>query len=1071
MISSLIDYSLKNRLMMVVLTLLVIAGGAWTWQRLAVDAVPDVSPSLVQVFTVTEGLAPAEVETYVTYPVEQAMTGLPNVSEVRSVSNFGLSVVNVYFEDGTDIYFARQVVGERLQEAREQIPEGFGNPEMGPISTGMGLILYYYLDAPEDKYSLTELRTIQDWLIKPQLETVRGVTEVLGIGGFEKQYQVNVDPDALQRYDLTLHEVIERVKANNLNVGAQFFEQGGEQFVIRSEGLALGIKDLESITLKTVDGSPVHLSDVATVEIGGAIRQGLQTLNGEREVVSGMVVQLYGANTSEVIEGVEQKLDQIRQGLPEGVKIVPYYEQKTLVANSVATVTDALIEGIVLVVVVLLLFMGGFRPSIVVALAIPFSVLFTVIAMHQFGISANLMSLGGLAIAIGMMVDGTIVMVENIDRHLREADRDEPRLHVVGRACREVGQPVLFAIAIIIIVFLPLFTLQGVAGKTFRPLAYTVALAMLGSLIYAIFLSPVFSDLLMRRPRDRKSKTAGKTTAKHDSDAPQDSAANQTDEHREAWIVRMMLVPYRPIVRFFIWQRWAAIVLAVALLVAGAAIFPQLGSEFTPRLNEGDLIINLTMAPSISLEETERLTYLAEKRILEVPAVDRVVSRIGRGEVGAHADPINAVHALVVLVPRSQWAELGYENQAEIEQDLREKLDGMPGVMANLTQPIQLSVDELVGGVKAQVAIKLFGEDLDTLKTKGDEIAAVLGEMPGAADVQAEQVTGAPQLLIRPNREAIARYGIDLQTVQETISSAVGGTGAGQVFEGVRRFDIYVRYEHQSRNDAESIGDVLIKAPDGQNVPLSQLATIQQIVGPRQVSRENTQRLITVQCNVVGRDIGGFVEDAQAAIDAQVELPAGYFLDWGGQFELQQAANARLALVIPLTLGLICLLLYASFGSIKNTVLILLNIPLALVGGVAALWLTGQNLSVPASVGFIALFGIALENGMVLLSYLNQLIQEGKPMDEASVEGACLRVRPVLMTAVTTALGLAPLLFATGTGSEVQRPLAAVVVGGLVTSTILTLLVLPALYKWFAIRVDHDSPRSSTPSTNQEVTA
>lgn len=1065
MISRLIDYSLQNRLLMVVLTLLVIAGGAWTWQRLAVDAVPDVSPSLVQVFTVTEGLAPAEVETYVTYPVEQAMTGLPNVREVRSISNFGLSVVNVYFEDGTDIYFARQVVGERLQEAREQIPDGFGNPEMGPISTGMGLILYYYLDAPPDKYSLTELRTIQDWLIKPQLETVRGVTEVLGIGGYEKQYQVNIDPDALQRYELTLHEVIERVEANNLNVGAQFIVQGGEQFVIRSEGLALGIEDLESITLKTVDGSPVYLSDVARVEIGGAIRQGLQTLNGEREVVSGMVVQLYGANTSQVIEGVEQKLDQIRQGLPEGVEIVPYYEQKTLVANSVATVTNSLIQGIILVVVVLLFFMGGFRASVVVALAIPFSVLFTVIAMHQFGISANLMSLGGLAIAIGMMVDGTIVMVENIDRHLREAAKDESRLHIVGRACREVGQPVLFAIMIIIIVFLPLFTLEGVAGKTFRPLAYTVALAMLGSLIYAIFLSPVFSALLMRRPRDRRSKTANKPSAEQSSAASQGNTNSKNDEHPEAWIVRMLLVPYRPVVRFFVWQRWAAIALAVALLVAGAAIFPRLGSEFTPRLNEGDLILNLTMAPSISLEETKRLTYLAEQRILEVPAVDQVVSRIGRGEVGAHADPINSVHGLVVLVPRDQWSELGYENQAEIEQALREKLEGMPGVMANLTQPIQLSVDELVGGVKAQVAIKLFGEDLDLLKAKGDEIAAVLRELPGAADVQAEQVTGAPQLLIRPDREAIARYGIDLETVQETISSAVGGTEAGQVFEGVRRFDIYVRYQDQDRNDTESIGNVLIKAPDGQNVPLSQLATIEQIVGPRQVTRENTQRLITVQCNVVGRDIGSFVEDAQAAINEQVELPAGYFLDWGGQFELQQAANARLSLVVPLTLGLICLLLYASFGSIKNTVLILLNIPLALVGGVAALWLTGQNLSVPASVGFIALFGIALENGMVLVTYLNQLIQEGEPVDEASVQGACMRVRPVLMTAVTTALGLTPLLFATGTGSEVQRPLAAVVVGGLVTSTILTLLVLPALYKWFAIGVEREAGLTAQPST------
>jgi cobalt-zinc-cadmium resistance protein CzcA len=530
-----------------------------------------------------------------------------------------------------------------------------------------------------------------------------------------------------------------------------------------------------------------------------------------------------------------------------------------------------------------------------------------------------------------------------------------------------------------------------------------------------------------------------------------------------------MLVPYRPIVRFFVRQRWAAISLAVVLLIAGVVIFPRLGSEFTPRLNEGDLIVNLTMAPSISLEETKRLTYLAEKRILEVPAVDQVVSRIGRGEVGAHADPINSVHGLVVLAPRDQWSRLGYANQIEIERDLRQKLDGMPGVMANLTQPIQLTVDELVGGVKAQVAIKLFGQDLDVLKTKGDEIAAVLRQMPGAADVQAEQVTGAPQLLIRPDRQAIARYGIDLATVQDTIASAIGGAEAGQVFEGVRRFDIYVRYEAQARNDAESIGNLLIKAPDGQNVPLAQLATIQQIVGPRQVTRENTQRLITVQCNVVGRDIGGFVEDAQAEIAEQVILPAGYFLDWGGQFELQQAANARLALVIPLTLVLICLLLYASFGSIKNTFLILLNIPLALVGGVAALWLTGQNLSVPASVGFIALFGIALENGMVLVTYLNQLIQEGEPMDEASVNGACLRVRPVLMTAVTTALGLTPLLFATGTGSEVQRPLAAVVVGGLLTSTILTLLVLPALYKWFAIRVDQEAARQSRPNPITET--
>lgn len=1068
MIDRIIDWSLRNRLLMVVLCLLVIAGGIWSWGRLAVDAVPDVSPSLVQVFTVTEGLAPTEVEKYVTYPVEQAMTGLPNVEEIRSISNFGLSVVSVYFEDGTDIYFARQVVGERLQEAREKIPPGFGEPEMGPISTGMGLILYYYLEAPDDRYSLTQLRTIQDWLIKPQLETVAGVTEVLGIGGHEKQFHVNIDPQALLRYDLSLHEVIERIEANNLNVGAQFIEQRGEQYVIRSVGLAEGIDDLESITLKTVDGSPVYLSDVAQVEIGGAIRQGLQTRNGQGEVVSGMVVQLYGANTSQVIERVEQKLAQIRTGLPDGVKVVPYYEQRTLVANSVATVTDALVQGIILVALVLLVFMGGFRASLVVALAIPFSVLFTVIAMHQFGISANLMSLGGLAIAIGMMVDGTIVMVENVDRHLREADPNEPRLHVVARACREVGQPVVFAIAIIIIVFLPLFTLTGVAGKTFRPLAYTVALAMLGSLIYAILQAPVFSDLLMRRPpssgqtpswwrrwatgaigaigRRRKHKHVAKGVETAE-------VSPRTQEHRESIVVRAMLVPYRPLVRFFVRQRWAAVVLAAALLLAGAAIFPQLGSEFTPRLNEGDVIVNLTMAPSISLSETKRLTLLSEKRMLQVPGVREVVSRIGRGEVGAHADPINSVHSLVVLAPRREWPSLGYESQEEIEEALRHRLEGMPGVMANLTQPIQLTVDELVGGVKAELAIKLFGDDLDTLKAKADEIAGVVQELPGAADVQADQVIGAPQILIRPDRALISRYGINLAHVQDTIRAAIGGAEAGQVFEGVRRFGIYVRYEEPSRASAEAIRNLIVKAPGGENVPLDQLATVEEIVGPRQITRENTQRFITVQANVVGRDIGSFVEDARAAIAAEVDLPAGYFLDWGGQFELQQAANRRLAVVIPVTLGLICLLLYGSFSSIKNTALILLNIPLALVGGIAALWISGQNLSVPASVGFIALFGIALENGMVLVTYLNQLLQDGVEMDQASVEGACLRVRAVLMTAVTTALGLTPLLFATGTGSEVQRPLAAVVVGGLVTSTILTLLVLPALYKWFSIRV------------------
>ena len=1034
MIERLIDLALKNRLLMVVFALMLLGGGIWSWERLGVEAVPDVSPKLVQVFTPTAGLAPTEVEKYVTYPVERAMTGLPNVREIRSVSNFGLSVVSIYFEDETDIYFARQVVGERLPKAKEAIPDGFGSPQMGPIATGQGLVLYYYLDAPRDEYNLTELRTIQDWVVKPQMETVKGVTEVLGIGGFQKQFQVNANANALQRYDLTLKDVIERVESNNLNVGAQYLEKNGEQFVIRSEGLAQSIEDLESITVKTHEGNPVHLRDVATIEIGGKVRQGMQTLNGEQEVVSGMVVKLYGTNTSGVIERVEKRLEKIQKSLPEGVRIVPYYEQKTLVQNSVDTVTNALLQGIGLVVAVLLVFMGGIRPSVVVATAIPFSVLFAVVGMYYFDISANLMSLGGLAIAIGLMVDGTIVMVENIDRHLRESSPEEPRIHVVGRACREVAQPILFAIAIIVIVFIPLFTLTGVEGKTFRPLAYTVALAMFGSLIYALFQTPVLSDLLMRRPRADKGD----------------------GESKESPLVRWILVPYLPMVRFFVRKRFAAMTLALVLLAAGAAIFPQLGSEFRPKLNEGDLIVNLTLAPSISLSEAKRQTMLAEKRMLSVPGVKKTVSRIGRGEVGAHADPINSVHALVVLEDRSQWSQYGYESQADIEEAIRKELKGMPGIMTNMTQPIQLSVDELVGGVKSELAIKLYGDDLGTLKDKADRIASVVREVPGAADVQAEQVTGAPQLRIRPDREALGRYGIDLQTVQHVIRNAVGGTTAGQVYDGVRRFDIYVRYQEQFRDDAESIGNILVEAPGGQEVPLSQLATIESIEGPRQISREDAQRYITVQANVVNRDMGGFVEAAKKQIGQQVEIPSGYRLDWGGQFELQQKANARFAVVIPITLALICLLLYMSFGSIRNTALILLNIPLALVGGIAALWLGGLNLSVPASVGFIALFGIALENGMVLVTYLNQLVRSGVPVDEASIRGAKLRVRPVLMTAVTSSLGLFPLLFATGTGSEVQRPLAAVVVGGLVTSTVLTLLVLPALYKWFSARVEVD---------------
>ncbi|MFT5366152.1 MAG: cobalt-zinc-cadmium resistance protein CzcA [Candidatus Latescibacterota bacterium] len=1023
----LIQFVLNSRLLMMVFMGLVMAAGYASYQKLPVDAFPDVTPALVQVFTETEGLAPEEVEKYVTYPVEVAMNGLPNLKEVRSISNFGLSVINIYFEEGTDIYFARQLVNERLQMARGQIPEGFGEPDMGPISTGLGQILFYFVEDETGERSAEEMRQIQDWIIKFNLQTVPGVTEVLSLGGKVKQFHILIRPEALLQYDLSLHDVVESVRANNANVGAQFIIKNAEQYVVRSVGLAEKMEDLNRIVLKAIDGRPVYLEQVAQIQVGGEVRQGLATMNGEGETIVGMILKLIGTNTSQVIGDVKTQIEKINTLLPPGIKMVPYYDQATLVARCVDTVTSALLQGVVLVVLVLLAFMGGFRPSVVVALSIPFSIFFAFILMYAFDISANLMSLGGLAIAIGMMVDGTIVMVENVDRMLREAPADESRMQVITRACTEVGRPIVFAISIIVIVFLPLFTLQGVEGKTFRPLAYTVALAMVGSLIFAIVMAPVISNLLMRRP-----KTQGEGNR----------------------IINALMAGYRPLVTRFVQNRKLAVFLAVGMLVVGMMIFPFLGSEFVPKLNEGDLLVRVTMAPSISLDEAASMVTVFEKRLMKFPEVIRVVSRVGRGEVGAHADPVNNAESFVALKPQDEWETA--DNPEELYALMGAAFEDFPGARFNFTQPIAAAVDELLTGTKAELAIKLFGPEMAVLEQKAGEIEQVIRSIRGAADVQKDQVTGTPQLRITINREAIGRYGINVADVQDMIRTAVGGETAGQIFEGVARFDILVRYEPEARSSPDVIANILVSSPTGVKVPLSELARIEEIVGPRQITRQNNQRFITVQCNVRGRDMGSFVADAQAAIAQNVDFPPGYLVTWGGQFELQQEANKRLMVVIPVTLFVVFLLLFSSFNSLKNTVLILLNIPLALVGGVVGLWLTGQNLSVPASVGFIALFGIALENGMVLITYLNQLLREGMDLDDASVEGACLRLRAVLMTAVTTSLGLLPLLFSSGTGSEVQRPLATVVVGGLVTSTILTLLVIPALYKWFAVQPERE---------------
>ena len=1040
---------LRQRLLVCIVAVGVLVAGFQSYRTLPVDAFPDVSPTLVQVFTETEGLAPEEVERYVTYPIEVAMNGLPGLKTIRSISNFGLSVINVYFEDQTDIYFARQLVGERLQAAREEIPEGFGEPEMGPITTGLGQILFYYVEDTNAARTPEEMREIQDWIIKFNLQTVPGVTEVLSLGGEVKQFQVQVDPQALLRYRISIGDVVDAVKANNGNAGAQYIVKNSEQYLVRSIGLATGIADIEDTILKVADGVPVKVRDIGEVRIGGEVRQGLATKDGEGEIVAGLVLKLIGTNTSKVIADVKERLEKINAALPEGVRVEPYYDQSKLVLRSVETVNAALAQGITLVLVVLLAFMGGLRPSLVVAFSIPFSICVAFIVMGATGLSANLMSLGGIAIAIGIMVDGAIVIVENVDRYLKEQHAALSKREVVARACAEVVKPIAFAIAIIIVVFLPLFTLQGYEGKTFRPLAFTVSLAMLGSLLFAIFVAPVLSEMLMKRPTARERDKVGFADR----------------------LLNGLIGVYRPLIQMFVRTRMLAVLLAVAILAIGLAIFPRLGSEFVPRLNEGDLLVRVTMAPSIALEEARETVTRFERQLLETfPEVDRVVSRVGRGEVGAHADPVNNAEAFVGLKPQGEWPS--ERTPEELFAAMSDTFESFPGAKFNFTQPIAAAVDELLTGTKAELAIKLFGDDQDVLLEKASEIEQTVRAVPGAADVQKDQVTGTPQLQIRVDRGQISRYGLTIDDVQSAVRTAIGGETAGQVFEGVRRFDILVRYDEKARTTPEAIRELVIRTPAGLLIPLRQVAEVEEIVGPRQITRENTQRFITIQANVRGRDIGSFVAEGQERITETVDLPSGYLLEWGGQFELQQEANRRLAIVVPVTLGLVFLLLFMNFGSLRASMLIMLNIPLALVGGVVALWLADLNLSVPASVGFIALFGIALENGMVLVTYLNWLVEEGKSVDDASVEGACMRLRPVLMTALTTALGLIPLLYATGAGSEVQAPLAAVVVGGLVSSTVLTLLVIPAVYKWFvpaslraaAAPQKADAPFGSEPS-------
>ena len=1012
------------RLLAAMAALIVSIGGLFAFKALPVDAFPDVTPSLVQVFTETQGLAPEEVERYVTYPIETAMSGLPQLDYIRSVSNFGLSVVNIYFEDSTDVYFARQVVGERLAQARSAIPEGFGEPQMGPISTGLGIILYFRLDDATGTRDLVEMREIQDWIVKYQLQTVPGVTEVLSLGGYEKQYQVQLNPDALLAYDLTVIDVINALERGNNTEGAQFIEVGSEQYTVRGVGLARSASDLAQIVIKSDDGRPVRVGDLGQVIQAGGVRQGLATGNGEGEVVVGLVLKLYGANTSEVIDRVQTRFSEINENLPSGITAVPYYDQGELVKKAAATVTTALWQGALLVALIVFVFLGGWRPSLVVALSIPFSVGFAFIAMKWLDISANLMSLGGVAIAIGMMVDGALVITENIDRRFQLSKTTTSQQKLVAMATAEVMVPLVAAILVVIVVFLPLFSLQGVEGKTFRPLAASAALAMTGSLFYAALIAPSIANTVMRP--DQKLQ------------------ANREPAHTSR-----VSGLFRRLVSFFIRRRSAAVVLAGVLLLAGGLAGSRLGSEFTPTLEEGDILLRVTMAPSISLTEAAQTTTLIEKRLINTfPEIKSIVTRIGRGEVGAHADPTNSAEAFVELNPESEWRK-GMSAE-QLRSAISENLEAVPGIVVNIGQPIAMSVDELLTGSRAELAVKIFGPDTDVLLQKSQELQAILERVEGATEVQADQITGAPQLVVRLDHMALGRYGLSAEDALDALSAGVGGARAGSLFEGVRQFPIVVRYEQASRDTPEAIGRIVLTSSTGARVPLNSVADIEQVIGPRQITREDGERFITVQSNIRDTDVGSFVAQAQALTETELKLPPGYRVLWGGQFELQQQANARFKVVIPITLGIVLLILMMSFGRLKSAILILLNIPLALTGGALALWLTGMPISVPATVGFIALFGIALGNGMVLVSFMDDFARAGWSRDALAIEAASLRLRPVLMTAATTALGLAPLLFASGVGSEVQQPLATVVVGGLVSSTLLTLLVIPALHGWFA---------------------
>jgi cobalt-zinc-cadmium resistance protein CzcA len=1025
MIEKIIAFSLRQRTLILIVLALIVGVGLYSFLSLPIDAFPDVTNIQVEVVATAPGLSPLEIEMFVTYPVEMAMRGLPGLDIMRSVTKYGISVITLVFQDKVDIYFARQLVFQRLAEAKDAMPENV-QIEMGPVATAMGEIYQYTLEGPEPagaaarETHLMELRTLQDWAISPLLKSVPGVSEVNSFGGYIKQFQVIVDPDRLLKYGLSTGDVYAAVRNNNQNVGGGFLDRHSEQFLIRGIGLIRSVEDISEIVLKSSAGVPVTIADVAEVRMGHAVRQGAAVKDGQRECVGGVVMLLRGENSRDVVARVEAKVAEINDSnlMPARVRIEPYYKRSDIIVKSIDTVTGALAVGSILVVIVLFLFLRSVRGAFVVILALPLSALLTFTVMKSAGLTANLISLGGLAICIGMIIDATIIQVENVQRHLSEAGKGRSTIPDVFKAVIEVRKPSIFGELIIALTFLPIVLLQGYEGKMFSPLAFTVAIALLASLLLSIFVVPVLCSLILKPGHEK-----------------------------ESFLLRAAKKAYLPVLKFGLRKKAVVIGAAVLLLAAAVAVIPRLGTEFLPVMDEGAFDMDFQLLPGVSLEKALEISKIVEQKIMAFPEMAVIVGKTGQTGIAIEARGVDKTGYVGALRPRSEWKNT--KTSAELMEKMRRAVADVPGMVISFSQPIQCRINELMEGTRAEVLVKVFGEDMDVLKSTAGAIARVLSGVRGAKDILVEQVSGQPYISITVDRAKIARYGINVRDVLDVIEIAVEGRPASLMYEENKFFEIITRLAEDHRDSIERLKTILISAPGGYRVPLGDLAAVEAVEGPAQISRENGQRRMGIEMNVAGRDIGGFVKEARARVRRDVPLPSGTFISWGGQFENQQRAMARLMVITPAVIALIFFLLLMTFNSARLALLVLMNLPFALIGGVFALLISGLYLSVPASVGFIVLFGVAVLNGLVLVSYVSQLQDGGLPLDEAILKGTETRLRPVLMTASIAVFSLIPMLFATGPGSEIQKPLAVVVVGGLISSTLLTLLVLPVLYGFF----------------------